>query len=77
MRRRARDYFVDLKDPSTVLLNFIAQTIGFLLTAWLWTSLSGMMTLVIGLIWLAIGFPWLLAVTRGFQRPTPVLDLEE
>ena len=33
--------------------------------------------LTIGLIWLAIGFVWLLVVTRGFRRPTPVLDLEE
>ena len=43
---------------------------------WLWTSLSGT-TLIVGLIWLAIGFLWLLWVTRGFRRPTPVLDLEE
>jgi hypothetical protein len=33
--------------------------------------------LTIGLIWLAVGFAWLLFMTRGFQRPTPVLDLEE
>ena len=32
---------------------------------------------LIGLIWLAIGFVWLLMVTRGFQRPTPVLDMKE
>jgi len=71
-----KHYFVDLGDRSNVVLNLIAPAIGFLLTAWLWTSLSGM-TLVIGLIWLAIGFLWLLVVTRGFQRPTPVLDIEE
>ncbi|HYJ54205.1 MAG TPA: amino acid permease [Mycobacterium sp.] len=71
-----KHYFVDLRDRSNVVLNLIAPAIGFLLTAWLWTSLSGM-TLVIGLIWLAIGFVWLLVVTRGFQRPTPVLDIEE
>ena len=50
--------------------------IGFGLTVWLWTSLSWL-TLVIGLIWLAIGFVWLAGVTRGFQRPTPVLEMEE
>jgi amino acid transporter len=71
-----KHYFVDLRDRSNVVLNLIAPAIGFLLTAWLWTSLSGM-TLVVGLIWLAIGFLWLLVVTRGFQRPTPVLDIEE
>ncbi len=71
-----KHYFVDLKDRSNMVLNLIAPAIGFLLTAWLWTSLSGQ-ALVIGLIWLAIGFLWLLVVTRGFQRPTPVLDIEE
>lgn len=71
-----KHYFIDLKDRSNIVLNLIAPAIGFLLTVWLWTSLSGM-TLVLGLIWLAIGFVWLLVVTRGFRRPTPVLDLEE
>ena len=49
--------------------------IGFLLTVWLWTSLSGL-TLIDRIVWLAIGFIWLLGVTRGFRRPTPVLDIE-
>ncbi|WP_137145682.1 APC family permease [Mycolicibacterium sp. CR10] len=71
-----KHYFIDLKDRSNIVLNLIAPAIGFLLTAWLWTSLSGQ-ALVIGLIWLAIGFVWLLVVTRGFQRPTPVLDIAE
>jgi hypothetical protein len=43
---------------------------------WLWTSLSGL-ALTIGLIWLGVGFLWLLVVTRGFRRPTPVLDMQE
>lgn len=70
-----KHYFVDMRERN-ILLNVIAPLIGFLLTAWLWTSLSGT-ALTIGLIWLAIGFVWLLVVTRGFRRPTPVLDLEE
>lgn len=69
-----KHYFVDMRERN-ILLNLIAPTIGFLLTAWLWTSLSGT-ALTIGLIWLAIGFLWLLGVTRGFRRPTPVVDLE-
>ncbi|HNA49286.1 MAG TPA: amino acid permease [Mycobacterium sp.] len=69
-----KHYFIDMRERN-VLLNLIAPAIGFLLTAWLWTSLSGT-ALTIGLIWLAIGFVWLLVVTRGFRRPTPVLDLE-
>jgi putrescine importer len=70
-----KHYFVDEGDKN-VLNNLILPVIGFLLTVWLWTSLSGM-ALTIGLIWLGVGFLWLVAVTRGFQRPTPVLDMEE
>ena len=54
----------------------VLPLIGFLLTVWLWTSLSGL-TLVIGLIWLAAGFLSLVGVTRGFRRPTPVRDMRE
>ncbi len=71
-----KHFFVDLRERNRVLMNLVLPLIGFLLTAWLWTSLSGT-ALVIGLCWLGVGFIWLLAITRGFQRPTPVLDLEE
>jgi putrescine importer len=70
-----KHYFVDAREKN-VLNNLVLPLIGFALTVWLWTSLSGE-ALTIGLIWLAIGFVWLLVVTRGFSRPTPVLDLEE
>jgi amino acid transporter len=70
-----KHYFVDLGEKS-VINNVVLPVIGFLLTVWLWTSLSGL-ALKIGLIWLAVGLVWLLLVTRGFRRPTPVLDLEE
>jgi putrescine importer len=70
-----KHYFFD-KGEKNVINNFVLPLIGFVLTAWLWTSLSGR-ALTIGLIWLAVGFAWLLFMTRGFQRPTPVLDLEE
>ncbi|BBZ33044.1 APC family permease [Mycolicibacterium confluentis] len=70
-----KHFYLDLRERSNVLLNLVLPLIGFLLTVWLWTSLSGL-TLVIGLCWLAIGFIWLLSVTRGFRRPTPVLDIE-
>jgi putrescine importer len=71
-----KHFFVDLRERNRVLMNLVLPLIGFLLTGWLWFSLSGL-TLVIGLCWLGVGFIWLLGVTRGFQRPTPVLDLEE
>jgi putrescine importer len=70
-----KHYFID-KGEKNVVSNLILPAIGFMLTAWLWTSLS-FLTLEVGLIWLAIGFAWLLFVTRGFSRPTPVLDMTE
>ncbi|WP_029106301.1 amino acid permease [Mycobacterium sp. URHD0025] len=73
-----KHYFVDRRerDGARVVANLVLPLIGFLLTVWLWTSLSGL-TLVIGLCWLAVGFVWLAGVTRGFRQPTPVLDLKE
>jgi amino acid transporter len=70
-----KHYFFDKKERS-VFNNLVLPIVGFALTLWLWTSLPGL-ALKVGLIWLAIGFVWLLGVTRGFQRPTPVLDLKE
>jgi putrescine importer len=70
-----KHYFFD-RSERNVFNNMVLPIIGFALTLWLWTSLPGL-ALKVGLIWLAIGFVWLLGVTRGFQRPTPVLDLKE
>jgi putrescine importer len=73
-----KHYFIDAGERAggAVVNNLVLPLIGFGLTVWLWFSLSGQ-TLVVGLIWLAIGFVWLLTVTRGFQRPTPVLEMAE
>src|SRR5262249_54080545 len=70
-----KHYFFDNNDKNA-LNNLILPLIGFAFTVWLWTSLPHT-ALWFGLIWLAIGFVWLLWVTRGFQRPTPVLDMKE
>lgn len=70
-----KHYYFD-SDERNVLNNLVLPLIGFALTVWLWFNLSAL-TLWVGLVWLAIGFVWLLAVTRGFQRPTPVLDMQE
>ena len=56
--------------------NLVLPVIGFVLTVYLWSQLTAL-ALKVGLIWLAVGFLWLLVVTRGFQRPTPVLDMKE
>lgn len=72
-----KHYVIDLRerDGASLLRHLILPLLGFILTVWLWTSLSGL-TLVVGLCWLGIGFLWLLVVTRGFRRPTPVMDIE-
>jgi hypothetical protein len=54
----------------------VLPLIGVGLTLWLWTSLAPM-TFVVGLIWLAAGIVALAIVTKGFRRPTPMLDLKE
>lgn len=73
-----KHYFIDAGERAggALVNNVVLPLIGFLLTVYLWTQLSGL-TLVVGMIWLAVGFLWLLGVTRGFRRPTPVLELEE
>ncbi len=73
-----KHYFIDRRERSGILLlrNLILPLIGFGLTMWLWTSLSGRAFLV-GLSWLALGVIILAVITRGFRRPTPRLDLTE
>ena len=72
-----KHYFIDLRERSGVdlLRHLILPLTGFVLTVWLWFSLSGL-TLIVGLCWLGAGLLWLLAVTRGLRRPTPVMDIE-
>lgn len=73
-----KHYFLDGKERTGLgmLNNLVLPLIGFALTVWLWTSLSGR-TFIIGLSWLALGVVILAIVTRGFRRPTPMLDLKE
>ena len=73
-----KHYFIDADERGAggIVNNIVLPVIGFLLTVYLWFSLSKL-TLVVGLIWICVGLLWLLLVTRGFRRPTPVLDLEE
>ena len=73
-----KHYYIDTghRGAGGLFNNLVLPAIGFFLTGWLWSYLSGS-ALVVGLSWFAAGFLWLLWVTRGFQRPTPVLELEE
>jgi len=72
-----KHYFIDLKERSGLglLRHLVLPLIGFVLTVWLWFSLSGL-TLIVGMCWLGIGLLWLLIVTQGFRRPTPTMDIE-
>jgi amino acid transporter len=73
-----KHYFIDRKERSgiAVLNNLVLPLIGFALTVWLWTSLTAE-TFLFGLGWLVIGVILLAVVTRGFRRPTPMLDMKE
>lgn len=52
----------------------VFPVIGAAIDLYLWFSLDFLAHLVGG-IWVAIGFIYLLALTRGFRRPTPTLNL--
>ncbi|NKX51884.1 APC family permease, partial [Arthrobacter deserti] len=73
-----KHYFIDRKGrgPAAVLNSLAVPGTGFALTVWLWTSLAGD-ALVFGLAWAALGLAYLAALTRGFRRPTPQLQLDE
>lgn len=73
-----KHYLVDQRHRGTVaVLQYgVVPGIGFALTGWLWTSLSGT-TFTVGLSWLAVGLVYLAILTRGFTRRPPVLDLTE
>ncbi|MBV6528667.1 Putrescine importer PuuP, partial [Ursidibacter maritimus] len=48
----------------------LLPAIGFLLTVWLWTSLTAT-TFIVGLSWMAAGAIYLAILTRGFRRRPP------
>ena len=54
----------------------VLPAIGFLLTVWLWTSLTAT-TFIVGLSWMLLGAIYLAVLTRGFRRRPPVMDFSE
>jgi amino acid transporter len=62
-----------LRGAGNLLRYGVVPIVGFLLTVWLWTSLSAT-TFRVGLIWLAVGLCQLLWLTRGFRRPAPRIE---
>ena len=73
-----KHYFVDRGERRgwDAVNNLVLPGIGFALTVWLWTNLSGS-TFMVGGAWLVVGLVLLLIVTRFFRRATPTLDLKE
>nr|WP_300309175.1 APC family permease [Halomonas sp.] len=73
-----KHYLVDehLLQPKHLLRYGVMPSIGFLLTIWLWSSLSGN-TFQVGLTWVACGFAYLLYLTRMFKYEVPDLELKE
>ena len=61
---------------ATYLLYGAIPAGGFVLTAWLWTSLTPV-AVILGLVWVAIGVSRLLWHTRMFSRPVPRMHLSE
>ncbi|WP_031464270.1 APC family permease [Sciscionella sediminilitoris] len=64
------------RSPRRWITHAVAPGVGFVLTVWLWTSLSWL-TFLVGLCWLTVGAAVLAARTRLFTRRPPMLDLSE
>lgn len=71
-----KHYWIRHPEQRRVLAHLVLPLIGFGLTVWLWTSLSGI-ALVTGLVWLGVGTVWLAILTRGFRERPPEVEFEE
>ncbi|RQW72647.1 APC family permease [Halomonas sp. YLB-10] len=73
-----KHYLVDehLMQSKNLLRYGVMPSVGFLLTIWLWSSLS-LNTFQVGLTWVAVGFAYLLYLTRLFKVEVPDLELKE
>ncbi len=71
-------FLIDEKQRGTaaVVRYGVLPGLGFLLTGWLWFSLSGL-ALIVGLVWIGIGVIYLAVLTRGFRRRPPEVDFSE
>lgn len=73
-----KHFLVDgrLRGAAAWLRYGLAPAVGFVLSLWLWTSLSRT-TFVIGICWLVVGLAYLAYLTRGFRQRPPELDFSE
>ncbi len=65
-----------LRGRRNVFVYGVLPGLGFVMTVWIWTSLTSS-AFVVGLIWLAVGFIYLLVYTRGFRRTAPAVEFSE
>lgn len=70
-----KHFWLDKAPDRNVLIHLVLPLIGFALTVWLWTSLSGD-ALKVGLIWLVVGIAWLGFITRGFRSRPPQVTVD-
>lgn len=70
-----KHYWFDNPEGRRPLPHLVLPLVGFALTVWLWTSLSGS-ALVTGIIWVGVGVLWLAAITGGFRRRPPEVQFE-
>jgi len=73
-----KHFVIDRRDrtPRALLTRGLFPAIGFLLTAWLWTNLSGL-ALTVGVCWVLAGVLYLAALTHGFRRRPPEIEFTE
>ncbi|GAA2883403.1 APC family permease [Streptosporangium fragile] len=64
------------RSPRDLLLYAVVPVVGFVMTAWLWLSLSEL-ALVVGLVWFGLGLAYLAVLTGGFRRRPPQLALDD
>jgi putrescine importer len=73
-----KHFLIDRKerDGKSIVLHGVFPAIGFLLTVWLWTSLS-FIALIVGICWVVLGAIYLAVLTRGFRRQPPEIEFDE
>ncbi|WP_244875323.1 APC family permease [Pseudoclavibacter albus] len=64
------------RDPLSLIRHLVLPVIGFCLTLWLWTSLSGV-SLTVGGVWVAIGLTYLAIITKGFRKRPPAVHFDD
>lgn len=65
-----------MRRPAHILKYGVVPGIGFVLTVWLWFSLSGS-AMMLGLAWAGAGVLYLVFLTRGFRIAPPRVALDE